>query len=224
MRILLAEDDVELAARVATALGAAGFAVDRAEDGADAEFRGQTEAYDAVVLDLGLPNLDGVSVLHRWREAGLTLPVLVLTARSRWHDKLAGFNAGADDYLTKPFSFVVLLARLRSLLRRSPAPRPVVASAAGVSLDPSTREVTCDGAPVELSARETSLLEHLIRAHPRPVSKERLLDDIWAGASADPNVVEAFVGHLRRKIGRERIVTVRGLGYRLAQQDSPDAG
>ncbi|WP_348536081.1 winged helix-turn-helix domain-containing protein [Mobilicoccus caccae] len=93
-----------------------------------------------------------------------------------------------------------------------------------MSLDPSTREVTCDGAPVDLSARETSLLEHLIRAHPRPVSKERLLDDIWAGASADPNVVEAFVGHLRRKIGRERIVTVRGLGYRLAQQDSPDAG
>lgn len=224
MRLLVVEDEPGMARAVQRGLTAEGFVVEVARDGRAGLDAARFGEFDAVLLDVMLPGMNGYDVVRTLRAEDNWVPVLMISAKDGEYDEADGLDCGADDYLTKPFSFVVLLARLRSLLRRSPAPRPVVASAAGVSLDPSTREVTCDGAPVELSARETSLLEHLIRAHPRPVSKERLLDDIWAGASADPNVVEAFVGHLRRKIGRERIVTVRGLGYRLAQQDSPDAG
>ena len=218
MRILLAEDDVELAARVAAALSAAGFAVDRAEDGADAEFRGQTEAYDAVVLDLGLPNLDGVSVLHRWREAGLTLPVLVLTARSRWHDKLAGFNAGADDYLTKPFQIEELVLRLQALIRRSAGHASPRLRCGPLEFDANAGRFALDGNPLALTAQEHRILAYLIHHAGRVVSRGELGEHVYDnGFDPDSNALDVLIGRIRRKLGVALLHTVRGQGFRLSE-------
>lgn len=196
-------------------LQAEGFVVEIARDGRSGLTAAQFGEFDAVLLDVMLPRMSGYDVVRALRAEENWVPVLMISAKDGEYDEADGLDCGADDYLTKPFSFVVLLARLRSLLRRAPAPRPTVLAAGGVSLDPASHEVRLDGRTVELSTREALLLEHLMRAFPYPVSKERLLDDIWAGTSSDPNVVEVFIGHVRRKIGRERIVTVRGVGYRL---------
>ena len=218
--MLVVEDEPGMARALRRGLAAEGFVVDVATDGVGGLEAARFGEYDAVLLDVMLPRMSGYDVVRTLRAEENWVPVLMVSAKDGEYDQADGLDCGADDYLTKPVSFVVLLARLRALLRRAPAPRPVLLSAAGISIDPASRETVVDGAPIALSGRESLLLEHLVRAHPRPVSKERLLDDIWAGASDDPNTVEAFVGHVRRKIGRERIVTVRGLGYRLAAADS----
>src|SRR5690242_8162449 len=205
-----------MAAALAKGLAAEGFVVDTAEDGRSGLEAARFGEYDAVILDIMLPHLSGYTVVKTLREEQNWVPVLLLTAKDGEYDEADGLDYGADDYLTKPFSFVVLLARLRALLRRDPAPRPVVLRQAGVTLDPSTRRVEVDGADVALAPREFLLLEHLMRADSAVVPKEELLDRVWGGIE-DPNVVEVYVGYLRRKLGRSRIETVRGAGYRMAR-------
>ncbi|WP_058835589.1 response regulator transcription factor [Luteimonas abyssi] len=217
MRILLAEDDAELAGRIAAVLAEAGFAVDRVADGGDAEFRGQTEAYDAVVLDLGLPGLDGVSVLHRWREADRRMPVLVLTARARWHDKLAGFDAGADDYLTKPFQLEELVLRLRALIRRSVGHASPRLQCGALELDANAGRFVLDGTALALSPQEYRILAYLMHHAGRVVSRAELGEHVYDnGYDPDSNVLDVLVGRIRRKLGVPLLQTVRGQGFRLA--------
>ncbi|WP_374970739.1 response regulator transcription factor [Terrabacter sp. BE26] len=216
MRVLLVEDEARMAAALVRGLGAEGFVVDHVADGVAGLDAARFGGYDVVVLDIMLPGLSGYTVVRTLREEENWVPVLLLTAKDGEYDEADGLDYGADDYLTKPFSFVVLLARLRALLRRDPAPRPVVLRHSGVSLDPSTRRVEVDGADVALAPREFLLLEHLLRAGDAVVPKEELLERVWGGGD-DPNVVEVYVGYLRRKLGRSRIETVRGAGYRMAR-------
>jgi two-component system OmpR family response regulator len=215
VRLLLVEDEPGMAAALVRGLGAEGYVVDYAADGVAGLEAARFGAYDVVVLDIMLPGLSGYSLVRTLRDEENWVPVLLLSAKDGEHDVADGLDYGADDYLTKPFSFVVLLARLRSLLRRDPGPRPTVLEAGGLALDPATHRVQADGADVELSPREFLLLEHLLRAAPAVVGKEELLDRVWASGD-DANVVEVYVGYLRRKLGRKRIETVRGVGYRVA--------
>ncbi|MEW1952661.1 response regulator transcription factor [Terrabacter sp. NPDC080008] len=216
MRVLLVEDEERMAAALVRGLGAEGFVVDHVADGVAGLEAARFGGYDVVVLDIMLPGLSGYTVVRTLREEQNWVPVLLLTAKDGEYDEADGLDYGADDYLTKPFSFVVLLARLRALLRRDPGPRPVVLKQAGVTLDPSSHRVEVDGAEVALAPREFVLLEHLMRADRAVVAKDELLDRVWGGLE-DPNVVEVYVGYLRRKLGRSRIETVRGAGYRMAQ-------
>jgi two-component system OmpR family response regulator len=215
VRLLLVEDEPGMAAALVRGLGAEGYVVDHVTDGRAGLEAARFGAYDVVVLDIMLPALSGYSVVRTLRQEENWVPVLLLSAKDGEHDVADGLDYGADDYLTKPFSFVVLLARLRSLARRDAGPRPPVLAAGGVTLDPATHRVQADGADVDLSPREFRLLEHLLRAAPAVVGKEELLDRVWASGD-DANVVEVYVGYLRRKLGRDRIETVRGVGYRVA--------
>ena len=216
MRILVAEDEPALAHQLVTVLGAAGYAVDAAADGVRAEFLGSTEQYDAVVLDLGLPHLDGLSVLRRWRAAGLAVPVLVLTARGSWHERVEGIDGGADDYLTKPFRVEELLARLRALIRRAAGHTSAELRAGGVTLDTRLARVTLDGVPVKLTSHELRVLSYLMHHRGRVVGQAELSDHIYAHSlDRDSNTVEVFIARLRRKLGASVIRTVRGLGYRI---------
>jgi DNA-binding response OmpR family regulator len=216
MRLLLVEDETRLARALSRGLSADGFAVEVAADGADGLERARHEDFDAVLLDVMLPRMSGYDVVRTLRAERNWVPVLMLSAKDGEHDQADGLDYGADDYLTKPFSYVVLLARLRSLLRRAPQPRPVVLSSGDVRLDPSTRQVTVCGEPVALTPRELGLLEFLLRSAGRVVSKVEILDHVWdAAADTHPNVVEVYVGYLRRKLGRRLVETVRGAGYRL---------
>lgn len=216
MRVLLAEDDAELARQLASALADAGFAVDHAGDGADAEFRGQTEDYDAAVLDLGLPGMDGLSVLDAWRANGRRLPVLVLTARGRWHDKLAGFDAGADDYLVKPFPVQELVLRLRALVRRASGhAHPRIVRGALV-LDDNAGRFLLHEQPLSLTAQEHRILAYLVHRGEAVVSRTELGEHVYEqGYDPDSNALDVLIGRIRRKIGAERIVTERGKGFRL---------
>jgi two-component system OmpR family response regulator len=216
LKILIAEDEATLAAQLAAALEQAGYAVDRAADGARADFLGQTEQYDAVVLDLGLPKIDGLTVLRRWRDAGMNAPVLVLTARGSWHEKVQGIDSGADDYVAKPFQMEEVLARLRALIRRaSRQPSPELRCGSLV-LDPRAARVTLEGSLVRLTSHEFRVLSYLMHHRDRVVSQAELIDHIYARSSdRDSNTVEVFVARLRRKIGAAFIETVRGLGYRM---------
>ena len=216
MRVLLVEDEARMAAALVRGLGAEGFVVEHVADGVSGLDAARFGGYDVVVLDIMLPRMSGYTVVRTLREEENWVPVLLLSAKDGEYDEADGLDYGADDYLTKPFSFVVLLARLRALLRRDPAPRPVLLRRAGVTLDPSTRRVEVDGVDVALAPREFVLLEHLMRADSAVVPKEELLDRVWGGLE-DPNVVEVYVGYLRRKLGRSRIETVRGAGYRMAR-------
>ncbi len=217
MKLLVVEDERRMSDAIARGLRAEGFVVDVADDGPGGLEAARFGDHDAVILDVMLPGMSGYAVVRTLREEGNWVPVLMLSAKDGEHDEADGLDYGADDYLTKPFSFVVLLARLRALLRRDPGPRPVRLEAAGVGLDPGTRRVEVDGREVALSPREFVLLETLLRAHPRVVSKDTLLDSVWGEAGeGDPNLVEVYVSYLRRKLGRERIETVRGVGYRVA--------
>lgn len=217
MRVLVVEDEARLADHLASALAEAGYAVDRASDGEQADFLGQTEPYDAVILDLGLPKTDGLAVLRRWREAGLKLPVLVLTARSSWHEKVQGIDGGADDYLAKPFRMEELLARLRALIRRASGQMQPELRSGPVTLDPRLGRVTLDGAPVRLTSHEFRVLSYLMHHRGRVVSQAELTEHIYAqDFDRDSNTVEVFVARLRRKLGAAFIETVRGLGYRVA--------
>jgi DNA-binding response OmpR family regulator len=215
VRVLLVEDEARMAAAVVRGLSAEGFVVDHVADGQAGLEEARFGAYDVVVLDIMLPRMSGYTVVKTLRAEHNWVPVLLLTAKDGEYDEADGLDYGADDYLTKPFSFVVLVARLRALVRRDPAPRPTVLEAAGVVLDPAAHRVEVDGSEVSLAPREFLLLEHLLRAHPAVVPKEDLLLKVW-GDLDDANVVEVYVGYLRRKLGRTRIETVRGVGYRMA--------
>jgi two-component system OmpR family response regulator len=216
MRILVVEDEARLSQQLATALGEAGYAVDCAAEGERAEFLGQTERYDAIVLDLGLPKVDGLTVLRRWRAAGVAAPVLVLTARDSWHEKVQGIDGGADDYVTKPFQIDEVLARLRALIRRSSGRIALELRCGDIVLDPRLAKVTLDGAPVKLTSHEYRVLSYLMHHQGRVVSQGELAEHIYSqDADRDSNTVEVFVARLRRKLGAGSIETVRGLGYRM---------
>jgi two-component system OmpR family response regulator len=223
MRLLLVEDDKSLAAQLATALRGARYAVDVAHDGEEGHFLGDTEPYDAIILDLGLPVIDGVTVLDRWRKGGRTVPVLVLTARDRWSEKVAGFDAGADDYVTKPFRMEEVLARIRALIRRAAGhPSPEI-GIGGLSIDTRNGRVTVEGQLVKLTAQEYRLLSYLAHHKGRIVSRTELTEHLYAqDFDRESNTIEVFVGRLRKKLGIDVIHTVRGLGYRIAAPE--DAG
>lgn len=222
MRVLVAEDDEQLAQQVQDALVEAAFAVDLAHDGEEAQFLGETEPYDAVVLDLGLPKIDGVSVLESWRQSGITTPVLILTARDRWHDKVAGFDSGADDYVTKPFRIEEVVARLRALIRRAAGHASAELKCGPVALETSSARVTVDDRPIRLTAQEYKLLAYLMHHKGKVVSRTELTEHIYdQNFDRDSNTIEVFVGRLRRKIGAPVIDTVRGLGYRMIDPEAP---
>lgn len=214
MRVLVVDDERSLVRALRRGLTAEGFAVDVAHDGDTALELAVDHDYDAIVLDVMLPRRNGYDVVQGLRAAGVWTPVLMLSAKDGEHDVADGLDVGADDYLTKPFSFVVLVARLRALVRRPAQARPAVLQVADVVLDPSTRQVTRAGVPVELTSRETALLEYLMRHADRVVGKVELRDHVWDGPGEDVNVVEVYVGYLRRKLGRDAVTTVRGAGYR----------
>jgi len=216
VRVLVAEDEAVLAGQLATALTVAGYAVDCAADGERAEFLGATEQYDAVVLDLGLPVMDGLTLLRRWRDAGVTTPVLVLTARGTWHEKVVGIDGGADDYVAKPFQIEEVLARLRALIRRSSGQAAPAIRCGAIVLDPRTARVTIDGAPVSLTGHEFRVLSYLMHHRGRAVSQGELAEHIYTrDADRDSNTVEVFIARLRKKVGGRAIATVRGVGYRM---------
>ncbi|QGN49862.1 response regulator transcription factor [Micromonospora sp. WMMD558] len=216
MRLLVVEDEARLASALQRGLQAEGFVVDVAATGPAGLEAARHGEYDAMVLDVMLPGLSGYEVVRRLRAERRWLPVLMLSAKDGEYDQADGLDCGADDYLTKPFSYVVLLARLRALLRRGAPERPTVLAVGDLRLDPARRRVTRDGAEVALTAREFALLDYLMRRPGEVVSKTELLDHVWdAGVDTAPNAVEVYVGYLRRKLGRERLETVRGAGYRL---------
>jgi two-component system OmpR family response regulator len=210
------EDERLLAAQLSTALSTAAYAVDVAPDGAAADFLAQTERYDAVILDLGLPKIDGLTLLRRWRDAGLAFPVVVLTARGSWTEKVQGIDSGADDYLSKPFRMEELLARLRALIRRASGQITPELRCGAVTLDTRLSRVTVDGVPVKLTSHEFRVLSYLMHHRGRVVSQSELTEHIYAqDFDRDSNTVEVFVARLRRKLGASFIETVRGSGYRV---------
>jgi two-component system OmpR family response regulator len=216
MRVLVVEDEAVLARQLAGALDQAGYAVDCAADGERADFMVQTEQYDAVVLDLGLPKIDGLTLLKRWREQGVATPVLVLTARGSWHEKVQGIDGGADDYVAKPFQMEELLARLRALIRRATGQVQPELRCGSVALNAKLARVTRDGAPVKLTSHEFRVLSYLMHHQGRVVSQSELTEHIYSqGFDRDSNTVEVFIARLRRKLGGSFIETVRGLGYRV---------
>ena len=216
MRILVVEDDTDLNRQLVTALEEAGYVVDSAADGEEGHFLGDTEPYDAVVLDLGLPTLDGLSVLENWRRDGRTMPVLILTARDRWSDKVAGIDAGADDYVAKPFHMEEVLARVRALVRRAAGHASNELTCGPVRLDLRAGRVTVGGNPVKLTSHEYRLLSYLLHHQGKVISRTELTEHLYdQDFDRDSNTVEVFVGRLRKKIGADLIETIRGLGYRL---------
>ncbi len=218
MRILLVEDDTNLNRQVKDALTEGGYAVDVAFDGEEGHFLGDTEPYDAVVLDIGLPQMDGLSVLEEWRRAGKSMPVLLLTARDRWSDKVQGIDAGADDYLAKPFHMEELLARLRALVRRAAGHSSNEITAGPVRLDVKAGKVTVDGQAIKLTSHELRLLSYLMHHKGKVVSRTELTEHLYdQDFDRDSNTIEVFVGRLRKKLPEEVIHTVRGLGYQILE-------
>lgn len=221
MRVLVVEDDLELARQVGKALEEAGYTIDTAHDGEEGEFLGSTEPYDAVVLDLGLPKVDGLTVLDRWRAEGHSMPVLILTARETWSEKVSGFDKGADDYVTKPFNMEELLARLRALIRRSAGLASPVIDCGPVQLDTRSGKVTKDGMPVTLTANELKVLSYMMHHLDKVVSRTELTEHIYdQDFDRDSNTIEVFVGRLRKKLGADVIQTHRGRGYSLSASES----
>ena len=218
MRILVVEDDTNLNRQVKEALTEGGYAVDVAFDGEEGHFLGDTEPYDAVVLDIGLPQMDGLSVLEEWRRAGKAMPVLLLTARDRWSDKVQGIDAGADDYLAKPFHMEELLARLRALVRRAAGHASNEITAGPVRLDVKAGKVTVDGQAIKLTSHELRLLSYLMHHKGKVVSRTELTEHLYdQDFDRDSNTIEVFVGRLRKKLPDEVIHTVRGLGYQILE-------
>ena len=216
MRILVVEDDADLSRQLKDALKDVGYAVDIANDGEEGHHLGDTEPYDAVILDLGLPVIDGVSVLQKWRADGKKFPVLILTARDQWSEKVAGFDAGADDYLTKPFHTEELMARLRALLRRAAGHTTDTIDIGELSVDNRSARAFVNGMSIKLTSHEFRLLSYMATHRGRVISRTELVEHIYdQDFDRDSNTIEVFVGRLRRKIGTDRIETVRGLGYRL---------
>jgi two-component system OmpR family response regulator len=218
------EDDRDLNRQIVQALDQAGYAVDRAFDGEEGHFLGETEPYDAVVLDIGLPKKDGITILEEWRRAGRMMPVLILTARDRWSDKVQGFDAGADDYVAKPFHMEEVLARLRALLRRATGHATNELTCGPVRLDTKAGRVVVDGAPVKLTSHEYRLLSYLMHHAGRVISRTEIVEHLYdQDFDRDSNTIEVFVGRLRKKLGVEVIQTVRGLGYLIAPPDASSA-
>jgi two-component system OmpR family response regulator len=216
MRILVVEDDAQVARQIETTLRKAGYAVDLAKDGEEGHFLGETEPYDAVVLDLGLPVLDGLTVLRQWREAGRKMPVLILTARDTWREKVSGLRAGADDYLAKPFELEEMLARIEALIRRAAGHASPVLECGDLELDTATSRVTLAGDPVELTALEFRTLSYLMHHQGKVVSKTELTEHIYSqDFDRDSNVIEVLINRLRKKLGPDLIRTHRGQGYQL---------
>ena len=216
MRILIVEDDAELNRQLEQACADAGYVVDTATDGEEGHFLGDTEPYDAVILDIGLPSMDGITILEQWREAGRDMPVLLLTARDRWSDKVAGIDAGADDYVGKPFHIEEVLARLRSLIRRAAGHATSELICGNIVLDTRTSRVTCNNKLVKLTSHEFRLLSYLMHHQDEVVSRTELTEHMYdQDFDKDSNTIEVFVGRLRKKLDTDLIETVRGLGYRL---------
>jgi two-component system OmpR family response regulator len=216
MRLLIVEDEPTLGTQLKNTLEGAGYAVDLATDGEDGHYLGQTENYDAVILDLGLPVMDGLTVLDKWRKEGKTFPVLVLTARDSWSDKVAGLDSGADDYLAKPFQTEELIARLRALIRRAAGNASAEMIAGDVRLDTRSGRVTLAGEPVKLTAQEYKLLSYLLHHKGKVVSRTELIEHIYdQDFDRDSNTIEVFVTRIRKKLGADVITTIRGLGYSL---------
>lgn len=221
MRVLLVEDDHTAAELVAAALTEAGYVVDREQDGQEAWFRGDTESYAAVVLDLGLPGMDGLSVLKKWRQGGQTFPVLVLTARGNWHERVEGIDAGADDYLPKPFQMEELIARLRAIIRRSTGQAAPIIEAGPVVLDARQKRISVNGTPIPLSPQEYRLLSYLMHHAGNVVSQLELTEQLYAqDYERDSNAVEVLVGRVRKKLGVDIIKTRRGFGYIVEENES----
>jgi two-component system, OmpR family, response regulator len=220
MRLLVVEDDPDLNRQIVGALRDAGYVVDTAKNGEEGHFLGETEPYDAVILDLGLPVLDGVSVLERWRRVGRKMPVLILTARDRWSDKVAGFDAGADDYVAKPFHMEEVLARIRALLRRSAGHATSEISCGPLMLDTKSARVTINGNAVKLTSLEFRLLAYLMHHKGKVVSRTELVEHLYdQDFDRDSNTIEVFVGRLRKKLGVDVLHTIRGMGYCISEPD-----
>lgn len=220
MKILIVEDEPILQKQLVRLIEDAGYVAETSSEGVDARYRGITEDFDAVVLDLGLPGIDGLNVLKSWREAGRGMPVLLLTARDAWHEKVAGMDAGADDYLTKPFHGPELLARLRALIRRSVGLFSPVLRCGQVELDTRDGSVTCAGKVVLLTSHEYKLLQYLMHRPGSLVSRTELTEHLYAqDFDRDSNTIEVFIGRLRKKLHPELIQTVRGMGYRITYHD-----
>jgi two-component system OmpR family response regulator len=214
--VLVIEDETSLARQLTDALCRAGYAVDQAADGERADLMANDERYDAVILDLGLPKVDGLTLLRRWRDSGQAMPVLVLTARGSWHEKVQGIDSGADDYMAKPFRMEELLARLRALIRRSSGQINPELRCGALVLDPRSGKVTLEGAEIKLTSHEFRVLSYLMHHSRRVVSQGELTEHIYAqDFDRDSNTVEVFIARLRRKLGAAFIETVRGLGYRM---------
>jgi two-component system, OmpR family, response regulator len=219
LRVLVVEDEALLRKQLVSSLENVGYAVDFAADGERADFLGQTEQYDAVVLDLGLPRVDGLTILRRWRDAGIFVPVLVLTARGSWHEKVQGIDGGADDYMAKPFRIEEVLARLRALIRRSSGQVHPELRCGAVTLDPRVAKVTVNGTPIKLTSHEFRVLSYLMHHRGRVVSQTELTEHIYSQSfDRDSNTVEVFIARLRRKLGASVIETIRGLGYRMGAE------
>ena len=218
MRILVVEDDTNLNRQLKEALTEAGYAVDVAFDGEEGHFLGDTEPYDAIVLDIGLPQMDGLSVLEEWRRAGKTTPVILLTARDRWSDKVQGIDAGADDYVAKPFHMEEILARVRALVRRAAGHASNEITAGPVRLDARSGKVTVDGQSIKLTSHELRLLSYLMHHKGKVISRTELTEHLYdQDFDRDSNTIEVFVGRLRKKLPDDCIQTVRGLGYQIAE-------
>jgi two-component system OmpR family response regulator len=218
MRVLVVEDDKDLNRQIFDALVDAGYVVDRAYDGEEGHFLGDTEPYDAIVLDIGLPQMDGISVVERWRRDGRKMPVLILTARDRWSDKVAGIDAGADDYVTKPFHIEEVLARLRALIRRAAGHASSELTCGPLRLDTKASKVDIDGVPLKLTSLEFRLLAYLMHHMGEVVSRTELVEHLYdQDFDRDSNTIEVFVGRLRKKMSVDLIETVRGMGYRIRE-------
>ena len=217
MRILVIEDDKDLNRQLCDVMKDQGYVVDKAFDGENGHFLGDTEPYDAVILDIGLPVMDGISVLERWRKDGRKMPVLMLTARDRWSDKVAGIDAGADDYVTKPFHVEEVLARVRSLIRRAAGHASSEIICGPLMLDTKSSKATMDGKPLKLTSLEFRLLDYLMHHIGEVVSRTELVEHLYdQDFDRDSNTIEVFVGRLRKKMGSDMIETVRGMGYRIS--------
>ncbi len=220
MRILVVEDDKDLNRQLVEALDDAGYVVDKAFDGEEGHFLGDTEPYDAVILDIGLPEMDGISVLENWRRDGRKMPVLILTARDRWSDKVSGIDAGADDYVTKPFHVEEVLARIRALIRRAAGLATSQIDIGPLRLDTKMSRVTLDGKNIKLTSHEYRLLSYLMHHQGQVVSRTELVEHLYdQDFDRDSNTIEVFVGRLRKKLSTDLIETVRGLGYRIQPED-----
>lgn len=221
MRVLVVEDDKDLNRQIGDALVDAGYVVDRAFDGEEGHFLGDTEPYDAVVLDIGLPQMDGISVVERWRRGGRKMPVLILTARDRWSDKVAGIDAGADDYVTKPFHIEEILARVRALIRRAAGHASSELTCGSLRLDTKASKADVDGVPLKLTSHEFRLLAYLMHHMGEVVSRTELVEHLYdQDFDRDSNTIEVFVGRLRKKMGIDMIETVRGMGYRMRKPEA----